>query len=93
MLSAYRVILSMIGILILAFTLGYAATWTVSAGDADTGDSNSEGLECSYLPSRYSIRSEYRDDLVMSVISTEDGPTGIDGGLISLLSSYRTCSR
>lgn len=93
MLSAYRIILSMGVILIIAITLGYAAVRTVSAGSTVTEDSTSEGLECSYLPSRYSIRTEYRDDLGVSVISTEDGPTGLDGGLIYLLSSYRTCSR
>lgn len=93
MLSAYRVILSMSVILILALTLGYAGIQAMSAGNADTGDSTSDGLKCSDLPSQYSIRSEYRDDWGMSVISTEDGPTGIDGGLIYLLSSYRTCSR
>ena len=57
--------------------------------------SSSEGirtLECASLPSRYSIHTEYVNELGRSVIYTEDGPTGVDGGLIYLLSNYRSCS-
>ena len=56
---------------------------------------SSEGiriLECASLPSRYSIHTEYVNELGKSVIHTEDGPTGLDGGLIYLLSNYRACS-
>jgi hypothetical protein len=55
---------------------------------------SSEGirrLECASLPSRYSIHTEYVNELGRSVTYTEDGPTGVDGGLIELLSSYRSC--
>ncbi len=93
MLSAYRVILSVIGLLILALTLGYAATQTVSAGDADAGDSNKERVRCSDLPSRYSIRSEYVEEINRGLTHTEDGTTGADGGLLYLFSMYRNCSR
>ena len=48
-------------------------------------------LECASLPSRYSIRTEYVKGADMLIIRSEDGPTGVDGGLVELLSSYRTC--
>lgn len=48
-------------------------------------------VECTSLPSRYSIHT--RSVGVMSVLYTEDGPTGVDGGLVELLSNYRTCSQ
>ena len=50
-------------------------------------------VECASLPSRYSIRVEYMEEAGTSFIRTEDGPTGVDGGLVELLSSYRTCSQ
>lgn len=56
---------------------------------------SSEGirtLECANLPSRYSIHTEYVNELGRSVIYTEDGLTGVDGGLIYLLSNCRSCS-
>ncbi|HVF25075.1 MAG TPA: hypothetical protein VNA23_04255 [Anaerolineales bacterium] len=46
---------------------------------------------CESLPSRYSIHTEYLPEADMWIIRTEDGPTGVDGGLIQLLSNYRTC--
>ena len=46
---------------------------------------------CQDLPSRHSIHTEVRDGV--SVLYSEDGPTGVDGGLPELLSAYRTCSR
>ena len=52
-----------------------------------------KALECTSLPSRYSIRIEDVKEPGMWLPYTEDGPAGIDGGLIYLLSSYRTCSR
>lgn len=47
---------------------------------------------CASLPSRSSIHNEYVEGLGW-VTYTEDGPTGMDGGLIDLLSNYRTCSK
>ena len=48
---------------------------------------------CARLPSRYSLHTELVKETGMLLPSTEDGPTGIDGGLMDLLSSYRTCSK
>jgi hypothetical protein len=52
-----------------------------------------KALECTSLPSRYSIRMEDVKELGMGLSYTEDGPTGVDGGLIYLLSSYPAYSR
>jgi hypothetical protein len=49
-------------------------------------------IKCASLPSRYSIHTEYLEG-IGPVSYTEDGPTGVDGGLLNLMSSYRTCSR
>ncbi len=50
-------------------------------------------LECASLPSRYSIHTEYVYEADMWVVRTENGPAGVDGGLMDLLSNYWTCSR
>ena len=56
--------------------------------------SQTEGvLRCHALPSPYSIHSEDDTPTGIFVVRTEDGPTGVDGGLMFLLSSYRSCSR
>ena len=85
--------------LIVAVLLLAVAALTVREAAATTGMfsqtdrvSPSSG-KCADLPSRYSIRSEYVQAMDSWVIVTEDGPTGIDGGLIQLLSDYRSCSK
>jgi len=47
--------------------------------------------ECASLPSRYSLHVESQAGTPL--MYTEDGPAGVDGGLIQLLSNYRACSR
>jgi hypothetical protein len=63
-----------------------AATTAVVSGYA------SSEITCASLPFRYSIHNKHIEETGLPVTYTEDGPTGIDGGLIYLLSSYRTCS-
>ena len=46
--------------------------------------------ECADLPSRHSIHTEYNSQRGVWNTVSEDGPTGMDGGLIHLLSD---CSR
>lgn len=48
---------------------------------------------CASLPSRYSFHTEYVKEANLWIIRTEDGPTGVDGGLGEILSAYRTCAR
>ena len=50
-------------------------------------------VACASLPSRYSLHTEYVKERGIWVAYTEDGPAGVDGGLIELLSNYRTCSK
>jgi len=49
--------------------------------------------ECARLPARSSIHTVYVKGMGSWLPYTEDGPTGVDGGLIHLLSNYRTCSQ
>lgn len=86
--------------LLIAIALAILIALTVREASATTGiisqtDSAKgvKALECDSLPSYYSIRTEYVDEMGMSVTYTEDGPTGVDGGLMYLLSAYRTCSK
>ena len=81
--------------LAIAITLVIVIVFTVREAAA-TSDltSQSEGvLRCHSLPSPYSIHSEYDTSTGIFVVRTEDGPTGVDGGLKTLLSAYKTCSR
>jgi hypothetical protein len=95
MLNTHRVFLSIIVIFTLALTIWNAALMTVSADEELKAGATGEWMErvtCSDLPSRYSIRNGYVEGMNMWLSHTEDGPTGVDGGLIHLFSSYRVCS-
>jgi hypothetical protein len=72
-----------------------AALRTVSVDEELKTAATGEWMErvtCSDLPSRYSICTGYVEGMNMWLSHTEDGPTGVDGGLINLFSSYRACS-
>ncbi len=56
-------------------------------------DDTEATVKCDSLPSRYSVHTEHVNTTSTRLAYTEDGPTGIDGGLIYLLSAYRTCSK
>lgn len=95
MLNTHRVFLSVIVIFTFVMTIWNAALSTVSADEELKAGATGELMEmvtCSDLPSRYSIRNGYVEGMNMWLPQTEDGPTGVDGGLINLLSSYRACS-
>jgi hypothetical protein len=73
-------------VIVISFTVREAAA---------TSDVTSQAagvLRCNSLPSPYSLHSKVNESGTRWLY-TEDGPTGVDGGLIELLSSYRTCSR
>ena len=81
--------------LMIALGLVLAVTFTVREAVA-TAAMTSEmdaASACARLPSRYSIRTEYVQEVGIWVAKTEQGPTGVDGGLLDLMSDYRTCSR
>jgi hypothetical protein len=67
-----------------------ATAGIISETDSTKG---TEIVKCLSLPSRYSLRTEYVKEANIWIFRTEDGPTGVDGGLLDLMSDYRTCSR
>lgn len=78
-------------VIIVALTVREAfATTVISQRDVAQ---QAHKIECFSLPSRYSIHTESVKTTSARLTYTEDGSTGIDGGLIYLLSIYRTCSR
>ena len=88
----FNVLVAMAVVIVIVLTAREAAA---TAGILSNPNSvkGAKTLECLNLPSRYSLRTEYLKEEGMSVPYTEDGPTGVDDGLIELLSNYRTCSR
>jgi len=79
-------------VMVIAFTVQEAAATASMMPEADSSN-GVRTSECASLPSRYSIHTEYVQERGVWVPYTEDGPTGVDGGLIYLLSNYRTCSQ
>jgi hypothetical protein len=69
-----------------------SATSTVITADQSHG-SLAKAEECASLPARSSIHPEYIEERGLLLPYTKDGPTGLDGGLIELLSNYRGCSQ
>jgi hypothetical protein len=95
MLNKRTVILSIVNVLIFVFFVPQMAGASGS-GKAFTGELRGQWQDrvmCSTLPPRNSIHSAYVEGLGKSLTFTEDGPTGVDDGLINLYSSYRTCAR
>jgi hypothetical protein len=96
MLNIRTIILSVLLAFTLIFTVGKAVAATVVKPSADivsrSLDAKTGLLECASLPARSSIHTVYVEEIGMRVSYTEDGPTGVDGGLMNLLSAYRTCS-
>ena len=82
-------------LLLMAIAVVVLSAFTIREAVAVTliGSESGNPLKCDSLPSRHSISTEYDEEAGMWIIRTEDGPTGIDGGLETLLSAYRTCSR
>jgi hypothetical protein len=75
-------------VVVIGLTVREAAATTAVISQA-----NSAETVCSSLPSGYSIHTEYVQEKGAWVTYTEDGPTGVDGGLIQLLSDNRACSK
>jgi hypothetical protein len=79
--------------LLIAISLSITLALTVRDALATAGiTSHTDGvMKCQELPSRYSIHAENVGG--MRVAFSEDGPTGVDSGLLELMTTYRTCSR
>jgi hypothetical protein len=69
-----------------------SATSAVITADQSHGDL-AKAEECASLPVLSSVHSEYMEERGLWLPYTKDGPTGLDGGLIHLLSNYRGCSQ
>lgn len=83
----FNLLIAIALVITLAFTVREAFAITILRSEAKTV------ATCASLPSRYSLHTEYVEEAGVWIIRTEDGPTGVDGGLVDLLSAYRTCSR
>jgi len=83
----FNVLVAIALVLVVALTVREAFATSITISQADTA------IKCDSLPSHYSIHTEIVKTTGTRLTYTEDGPTGIDGGLMNLLSTYRTCSR
>jgi len=83
----FNVLIAIALVTVVALTVREAFATSITTSQTDTA------IKCDSLPSRHSIHTEYVNGTGMQLTYTEDGPTGIDGGLMYLLSAYRTCSR
>jgi len=81
--------------LLIAIALVLTVALTVREALATTSITSppEAAASCDNLPSRYSIHTEIVGETGTRLTYTEDGPTGVDDGLMHLLSAYRTCSR
>jgi len=84
------VVASLVTLLVLVTQEVLATANVISQENSIEGAKTSE---CASLPSRYSIRTEVIKETGTRLAYTEEGPAGVDGGLIDLFSKYRTCSR
>ena len=74
--------------LVILFTVREVAATSAVISSAGPVDNT-----CESLASRLSVHSEYVNGTKTLLPYTEDGPTGVDGGLIYLLSAQRTCAK
>lgn len=88
----FNLLIAIALIILVALTVREAFA-TASIMSRTTSRSDSKAPACAMLPSRLSIHTEYVKEKGMWVTYTEQGPTGVDGGLIDLLTTYPTCSR
>lgn len=88
----FNIFITIALVIVVALTVREASATTdiILGADSTKGTTTTK---CVSLPSRYSLRTEYVKEADMWIFRTEDGPTGVDGGLIDLMSNYRTCSR
>lgn len=83
----FNILIAIALVIVVALTVQEAIATSITTSQADTT------VKCDTLPSRYSIRTDVVEPTGTRLTYTEDGPTGVDGGLMYLLSAHRTCSR
>jgi len=72
----------------IGFTVREVAATAIVAAPQGSAES-----VCGSLPTHDSVHTEYVTEKGVWVTYTENYPTGIDGGLIQLLSDNRACSK
>jgi len=83
----FNVLVAIALVFVIAVTVREAFATSITISQMATS------LKCSSLPSRYSIHTAEVNETGMRPPFTEDGPTGVDGGLKELFTAYRICSR
>ena len=68
----------------------FATAGIVSQGNAAD---RANSAKCMILPTQMSIETVFEEERGMWVTYSAQGPTGVDGGLMDLFSTYPTCSR
>jgi hypothetical protein len=88
----FNVLICVALVLVVAFTAreALATADVLSQGNVTRG---AKTTECAMLPPQLSIQSGYVKERGVWVSFTGQGPTGVDGGLMSLLAGYANCSR
>jgi hypothetical protein len=77
-------------VMLIALTVREAFATTNIASHASAVNEAAR-VECDSLPSLLSIHTERIQGTGVQLIYSEAGPTGVDGGVVYLLSAYRTC--
>jgi hypothetical protein len=83
----FNVLVAAAVLLVTALTVREAFATTVLTSRSDAV------VACNSLPYRDSIHPQFVGEPRTLVLYSEDGPTGVDGGLPALISAYRSCSR
>lgn len=81
----FNLIIAIVLLVALLLTVQEVAATADLVGPANPG--NALDAECTSLPSRHSIRSEYVSEMGAWMTYTDEGPTGTDGGLVHILSN------
>jgi hypothetical protein len=88
----FNVLIAIALVIVVALTTREVlATAKVLARADASGDLNAP--RCAILPPQLSIETVYDQQRGMWVSHTTQGHTGVDGGLMSLIATYPTCSR
>ena len=82
----FNILIAIALVIVVALTVREAIATSIITSHGDTA------AACASLPSRHSIHTETVNTTGTTLTFTEEGPTGVDGGLVYLLSAYRLCA-
>ena len=82
----FNILIAIALVIVVALTVREAIATSITTSHGGIAN------ECDSLPSQYSIHTETVGTRGTRLTYTEDGPTGVDGGLVYLLSTYRICA-